>query len=88
MCISRSSSASRLQYWIRAWDSMSLRRAIGSLSSRVRRTRPLKGGLTPVCDDIAFRRSLARPQDRYEYAKSRAGSEGSFKAENDVFLPM
>src|SRR5450631_2785162 len=32
--------------------------------------------------------SLARPHDRYEYATSRAGSEGSFKAENEVFLLM
>jgi hypothetical protein len=34
----------------------------------------------PFATIFAFRRSLARPQDRYEYVISRAGSEGSFKA--------
>jgi hypothetical protein len=56
----------------------------GRLSTRV-----FKGGLTsqlrrPWHPNLL----LARPQDRYEHAKSHAGSEGSFKAENDVFLLM
>ena len=45
----------------------------GGLTSQVRR--PLHSGF-----------SLARPHGRYEYATSRAGSEGGVKAENEVFL--
>ena len=85
MCISRSSSVSRWQYWIRAWDSVSLRRAIGSLSSRAGCTRPLKGGLTShVRRPLHSGLSLARCHGRYEHATSRAGSDGGFKAEDDV----
>lgn len=88
MCASRSSSVSRWQCWIRAWDSVSLRRAIGSSSTRMCCTRAFKGGLTSqVRRPLHSGRSLARPYDRYEYVISRAGSGGSCKAGNDVFLP-
>jgi hypothetical protein len=81
---SRSSSVSRWRYGIRAWDRVSLRRVV----------RPLEHSRVQGWADIRVRRalysnlSLARPQDRYECAKSRAGSKDNFKAKNEVFLLM
>jgi len=59
-----------------------------------RAARPLEHACVQGWADIRVRRalhpnlSLAPPHDRYEYATSRAGSEVSFKPENEVFLLM
>ena len=42
----------------------------------------------PTADCPLCGQSSARPQGRYEYGKSRTGSEGSFKAEKYVWLLM
>jgi hypothetical protein len=66
----------------------------GTVVSLRRAVRPLEHSRVQEWADIRVRRalhpnlSLARPQDRYECATSRAGSKGSFKAENEVFLLM
>jgi hypothetical protein len=66
----------------------------GTVVSLRRAVRPLEHARVQGWADIRVRRalhanlSLARPQDRDECATSGAGSEGSFKSENEVFLPM
>ena len=70
-----------LEYWIRAWDS-----GKPATSHSAACTRVFKGELTSQVRRPLHPNLAARPQDRYEYGKSRTGSEGSFKAENEVFL--
>lgn len=66
----------------------------GTVVSLRRAVRPLEHSRVQGWADIRVRRalhpnlSLARPHDRYECVTSRAGSEGSFKPEDEVFLPM
>lgn len=66
----------------------------GTVVSLRRAVRPLEHSRVQGWADIRVRRalhpnlSLARPQDRYECATSRAGSASSFEPEDEVCLPM